>query len=326
MKSQKFMLGMELSLKIFLTFLILIPLLILGITLFYPFSLVQVRTPPELGPDFENKINSSENLLSPLAGTEKKIFWADSSKEKTHLSFIYLHGWSASRQEISPVVENVSAKLKANLFMTRLTGHGLGTEGPTSITTQKLLLDAEEAFQVGKKIGEKVVFVGVSTGASLAIYLASRYQYKNPQDIAALILISPNFRPHRKDSLLLRGPFGPFFSRMIIGPYYEFIPKNDEQKKYWTTRYTSRALPEMMNLVDGVRRISLSPIHIPTLFIYTESDETISVDLAKEKFQELGSEKKKIVAIKSSSHILAGKIMSPENTDQVTEEILKFLN
>ena len=317
---------MELSFKIFFLVLILVPLAILGITLFYPFTMVQIRPLSDLGSDFENKIQSSERLINPIPGTEKKIFWTDSSKQKTPLSFIYLHGWSASRQEISPVIENVAEKMKANLFMTRLTGHGLGTEGATSITTRKLLVDAEEAFQVGKKIGEKVIFVGVSTGASLAVYLASRYQAKNPQDIAALILISPNFRPHQTASLLLRGPFGPLFSRMIIGPYYEFIPKNEQQKRYWTTRYASRALTEMMNLVDGVRRISLASIHIPTLFIYTESDETISVGLAKEKFQELGSEKKKLVAIKSSSHILAGKIMSPENTDQVTEEILKFLN
>ncbi len=317
---------MELSFKIFFLFLILVPVVILGITLFYPFSMVQIRPPSELGLDFEEQIKNSENLLSPIPGTEKKIFWAESSKQKTQMSFIYLHGWSASRQEISPVVENVADQMKANLFMTRLSGHGLGVDGLTSITTKKLLSDAEEAFQVGKKIGEKVVFVGVSTGASLAVYLASRYQAKNSQDILALILISPNFRPHQTSSLLLRGPFGPLFSRLIIGPYYEFIPKNDEQKKYWTTRYASQALTEMMNLVDGVRRISLASIHIPTLFIYTENDDTISIDLAKEKFKELGSEKKKLVSIKSPSHVLAGKIMSPENTDQVTAEILKFLN
>ena len=126
--------------------------------------------------------------------------------------------------------------------------------------------------------------------------------------------------------MLLRGPFGPLFGRMVVGDQYEFIPKNKEQKKYWTTRYPTRALSEMMNLVDGVRRISLAPLKIPTLFIYTERDETISVDLVKEKFHELGSEKKKLLPINSSSHILAGTIMSPETTDLVTEEIIKFLN
>ena len=210
--------------------------------------------------------------------------------------------------------------------MTRLTGHGLGSEGLKTTTLQKLLLDAEEAFQVGKKIGDRVVFVGSSTGASLALYLATKYQEQNPHQMAALILISPNFRPHRAASLLLRGPFGPLFGRMVVGDQYEFIPKNEEQKKYWTTRYPTRALSEMMNLVDGVRRISLAPIKIPTLFIYTERDETISVDLVKEKFHELGSEKKKLLPINSSSHILAGTIMSPETTDLVTEEIIKFLN
>ena len=294
-----------------------------ALTLFYPFALISKKIEtPHLSSDFEEQIKSSEKNLHPTFGTEKIISWFDPAKNKTRKSLVYLHGWSATRQEISPVVETVAQQMKANFFMTRLTGHGLGTEGMSTVTTDALLADAEEALQVGKKLGEKVILIGMSTGSSLALYLANKYS----DQIAAMILISPNFRPFRTEALLTRGPFGPIFSRVLVGPYYEFIPKNKEQQKYWTTRYPSRALTEMMNLVDGVRRINLSKIQIPTLFLYTEKDETINVALVKEKFLELGSEKKKLIAIDSSDHILAGAIMTPESTDQVIQEIEKFLN
>ena len=314
---------MELNFKVLILFLILIPVAITGVTLFYPFALISKKiTRPELGSDFEEKIQASEKILKPLPNTGKIILWDDPSKKKTTYSFVYLHGWSATRQELSPVTENLAKNLKANLFMTRLTGHGLGTEGMGTVTTEAMLMDAEEALQVGKKLGEKVILVGMSTGASLALYLADKY----PDEIADLILVSPNFRPFRKDALLTRGPFGPLLSRIVVGPYYEFEPKNKEQQKFWTCRYPSKALTEMMNLVDGVRRIDLSRIQTPALFIYTEKDEVVNISFVKQKFLELGSTKKKLLAINSPDHILAGDIINPQNTDLVIQEIQKFLH
>ncbi len=325
MKNQKLMLGMELNIKLFFLFLALVPVVIIVFTIFYPFKLIsKPLNLMALSADFEERMQAEEFLLKPFPGTEKKILWTDSSKEKTSLGFVFIHGWSASRQELSPTIEKVAEELKANLFMTRLSGHGLGSEGLQNTTTEKLLLDAEEAFQIGKKIGKKTVLVGVSTGASLALYLANKYAKTN--QIEALILISPNFRPYKAESLLLRGPFGPLLGRLLIGPYYEFKPRNGEQKKYWTIRYPTRALTEMMNLVDGVKRINLNQITVPTLMIYTESDQTISIDIAKKKFKEIGSEKKLLKAVPTSSHVLAGIIMSPETTDLVIEEIKKFLH
>ncbi len=319
------MLGMELSIKLFFLFLALLPVFIIAFTIFYPLKLIsKPLSLLDLAADFEEKMQAEEMQLKPFPGTEKKILWTDVSKEKTALGFIFFHGWSATRQELSPTIEKVAEDMKANLFMTRLSGHGLGSEGLLTTTTEQLLLDAEEALQIGKKIGKKTVLVGVSTGASLALYLANKYAKTN--QIEALILISPNFRPHKAESLLLRGPFGPLLGRLLIGPYYEFKPKNEEQKKYWTIRYPSQALTEMMNLVDGVRRINLKHIHIPTLMMYTESDQTISLDIAKKKFKEIGSEKKLLKAVPTSSHVLAGIIMSPETTDLVIEEIKKFLH
>ncbi|MCM2281329.1 MAG: hypothetical protein NDI61_05715, partial [Bdellovibrionaceae bacterium] len=57
---------------------------------------------------------------------EKRVFWADpATRAKTPLALVYIHGFSASRGEISPVPEDLARELGANLFMTRLTAHGL---------------------------------------------------------------------------------------------------------------------------------------------------------------------------------------------------------
>jgi pimeloyl-ACP methyl ester carboxylesterase len=279
-------------------------------------------TTASLGENFEEQMNQFEAIAHPTPGTEKKIIWARPNKVKTATSFVYLHGWSASRQEISPTVERVAKKLEANAFFTRLTGHGLGPEGFRQITTEKLLSDAEEALQVGQKIGEKVVLVGMSTGASLSLYLA----HQHPESVAALVLISPNFRPRRLDSLLLRGPLGPLFSWFVMGNEYQFIPVNELNAKFWTTKYPSRALSTMMSLVDGVARQGLRDITIPTLFIYSENDQVVSVDLIKENFNKLGSPNKKIIEISSAPHVLAGDILSPSTTEKVVEEMQIFLN
>src|SRR5215831_12445105 len=45
----------------------------------------------------------------------KGIMWNDpSSHDRTPLSLAYVHGFSASRKDVSPVVEIVARKLKAN--------------------------------------------------------------------------------------------------------------------------------------------------------------------------------------------------------------------
>ena len=147
MRSRKRMLGMEFNSKLFLIFLVLLPVLITGFTLLYPFALVSGEIEPAiLGADFEEKIQAQESQLKPRPGTEKKIFWANDKKNKTPVSIVYLHGWSASRQELSPTVERVASEMKANLFMTRLTGHGLDGEALGRVTTENLLQDAEDAL------------------------------------------------------------------------------------------------------------------------------------------------------------------------------------
>lgn len=54
----------------------------------------------------------------------KTIVWAGAPGQKTALSVVYVHGFSAAAPELRPVPDQFAAGLGANLFFTRLSGHG----------------------------------------------------------------------------------------------------------------------------------------------------------------------------------------------------------
>ena len=54
--------------------------------------------------------------------SEKRVIWAGDVEAKTPLSVVYLHGFSASSQEIRPVPDDVASALGANLVYTRFQG------------------------------------------------------------------------------------------------------------------------------------------------------------------------------------------------------------
>jgi hypothetical protein len=57
-------------------------------------------------------------------GSSKRIVWVGAAGVKTPLAIIYIHGFSATAEEIRPVPDMVAQAMGANLFYTRLAGHG----------------------------------------------------------------------------------------------------------------------------------------------------------------------------------------------------------
>ena len=67
---------------------------------------------------------SADSRWGLIDGTEKRILWYGEPATVTPFSVVYLHGFSATRQEVAPAAEHVAAAIGANLFETRLTAHG----------------------------------------------------------------------------------------------------------------------------------------------------------------------------------------------------------
>lgn len=261
-------------------------------------------------------------------GDGKEIVWADpAAPAHTELSVVYLHGFSADRHEISPTVERVAEALGANLFLTRLAGHGMDGPALGEATAEDWLQDAEDALTVGVRLGSRVVLVGTSTGATLATWAAAQERWRDR--LAALVLISPNFGPVNDDANRLLWPWGGLMARVMVGPERCFEPLNAEQARHWTTCYPTRALLPMMALVDHVRDMDLSAVTAPLLVLYAPADQVVDARATEALVPRFGSAVREVVRMEGagdpSHHVLAGDIMSPGTTDAVIQHILDFL-
>lgn len=269
---------------------------------------------------------SEQRYGDVVEGTEKRIRWAHEDRRKTSLSIIYLHGYTATRQEVDPLCDELAEALGANVFYTRLTGHGRPPLAMGEVRGSDWLRDAREALEIGRLIGERVIVVGTSTGGTLALWLAQR---KEASAVAAQVLISPNFGPRSRSGELLAGPWGAQLLQQLVGDEYRWTPHNDEQAKYWTWKYPSRALLPMMAIVREVRDSPIESIRQPTLVIYSPNDRVVSAEEILEAHKRLGASIKPIIAVDRSgdpsNHVLAGRILAPNDTSRVRDWILKFI-
>ena len=93
---------------------------------------------------------------------------AGAAETKAPLSIVYLHGFSASSEEIRPVPDDVAAALGANLVHTRFKGHGRDGDAMAEGSVPTWMADAVEALAVARRVGKKVMIMSTSTGGTLA--------------------------------------------------------------------------------------------------------------------------------------------------------------
>lgn len=314
--------------KVFLFIAILIGtfLISLPITRYRLEEKIIQRPLPDALVELDSYLLKSETGFGDVVpGTEKKIFWANGKQVKTEYSIIYIHGFSASRPEMSPLGDLIARDLKANIFYTRLTGHARPPEAFSQASANDWLNDMVEAFEIGKKIGTKVIIIGSSTGCTLAAWLASKEEFQ--KDISSLIFISPNFYPHSKMTKLFLYPAGVEFAKLIYGKERSWEPQSEQVAKYWNHKYRWEALTPMIVLVEFVKDISFEKIQTPSLFLYTERDTVIDTKEIVKKFEQLGSKKKTLRNLSQvPDHVMAGDIRSPDTTPLLQKEIIGFLN
>jgi pimeloyl-ACP methyl ester carboxylesterase len=237
-----------------------------------------------------------------------------------------LHGFTASRQETAPTFERLAAGLQANLFYARLTGHGLGADAIGAADLADWLADAEEAWQIGTSIGQRVVIVGTSMGAMLAAWLA----YRHPA-AAALVQLSPNYRPADAAAPLLALPGGRRLARMVLGRYRDTsVAENPPANLYWTNRHDTRSLVPMMQLSRLGSGLPLEKFAMPTLVVYTSTDRVVSVPAIERAFRRIGTgvagQRKRLVDLPGAhDHVLGGWILSPDTTQALCSAVRSFL-
>jgi alpha-beta hydrolase superfamily lysophospholipase len=271
----------------------------------------------------------AEQACGPIRpGAAKGIVWHDPRlRRPTDLCLVYLHGFSASRGEIAPVCDRMAHRLGANLFYTRLAGHGRDGVALAAATTADWLYDAREAVALGRRLGRRVVIFGTSTGGTLAVWAAA--QAELAPHVSALVLMSPNFGPHHPLAGPLQYPcLQPAVVRLIRS-WRRFPAVNAGHAAVWTLDYPWTAVLPMLNLVRTVGRIDPRRIRIPVLLFYHAGDRVVRVGRMRRFYRCLGSRSRRRFRIDRSAHpgrhILAGDIFAPAMTRPVADLAAAFI-
>ena len=284
---------------------------------------------PRLRGDLDEYLATAEASIRNLRrGEERGIVWIDpEARSRTPLSLVYLHGFSADRHEVDPLVSQLGAELGANAYFARLRGHGRDGAAMAEATVEDWFADASEAVAIGARIGERAVLIGTSTGGTLAVWAASREEAGGR--LAAVVMISPNFHPKDRMSRLLLYPWGGVVARVVSGAERCFTEENAEQALHWTTCYPTSALLPMMALVEHVRTLDLSGVRVPMLVMYSPSDDVVDPGETQRVVATLTGADGKVFVYKGAGdpaqHVLAGDILSPESTAVIVARVLQFL-
>jgi esterase/lipase len=243
------------------------------------------------------------------------------SESQSEYSILYLHGFSASPAEISPCVELLADSLNANAFLPRLSLHGEQGGRFENLTADDLFNDAENSFKLASQIGKKVIVVGTSTGASLALWLASRHQDR----IWLTIMLSPNLAVKDDRGFLLAGPLGRLVAKTILGPMYKWDARHASQEQFWTTEYQSESLRAMADVVALVSSLKIKNSSSSFLTFINPEDQVINSDKALDYIKKINSKFNEIVLVQTDEHVLAGKITAPQNVEFFHNTVLSYI-
>ena len=99
-------------------------------------------------------------------------------KSKSRNEFFLIHGYSGSPTDFCELPSFLHKQFKANVKCDILPGHCTDLEDLNKFNLKDFIENVENSLKKEIKSGKKIVLVGISFGAQLALYLASKYPVK----------------------------------------------------------------------------------------------------------------------------------------------------
>lgn len=284
---------------------------------------------PGTGAELERYISAEESRHRIKPNNEARIIWNDSTKQKTPYSIVYLHGFSASQAEGDPIHRMFAKEFGCNLYLPRISDHGIDTTDALLLfTAERAWESAKEALAVGEQLGEKVILLSTSTGGTLALKLAAEF----PEDVYALISLSPNIAINDPAAFLLNDPWGLHIARMVMGGKYRVTDASEEHARYWNKKYRLESLTELEELLESSMKKELfARVNQPSLILYyykneEEQDPQVKVSAMLDMHGQLGTPNDLKIAKAmpdAGAHVL-GSSMTSKDVDGVYREIINF--
>lgn len=285
--------------------------------------------------ELEQFVSARENDVDCLKpDTRARIVWADpDGKTRTSCSVVYLHGFTASQGEGYPTHLDFARRYGFNLYLSRLKGHGIDhPDAFTGLTPQHFIDSAAEAMAIGTRLGSEVILMGTSTGASLALYLASKAGRE--EFLRGLILYSPLIEFYGIKSRLLSNRWSRSVLKLVPGNSYMMKTNidNPRQKQVWYQKYRMEGALALGALVEKTMTVrTFKNVTLPAFVGYyykskTLQDQTVSVEAIKQMFDSLGTapEKRRLVNFPDAgTHVICSSLLS-NSVKQVEKQTFQF--
>lgn len=289
---------------------------------------VAARFEGEIGADLDAYLAAREAKFTDIRdGEAMRIVWAGETGAKTPLAVVYFHGFSASSEEIRPVPDEVAAGLGANLVYTRFAGHGRTEDAMAEPSVADWMRDVDEALQIARRVGERVVILSTSTGGTFAAEAAMAPDLA--EAIAGIVFVSPNFGINNPAAPLLSWPAARWWLPILVGERREFEPRNAGQAAHWTTSYPNVAALPLAAIVDHAVDLDFAGATIPALFYFTDQDKVVLAERTRHVMAAWGGPVRFVEApmgagVDDFGHVVTGDIISPGNTPGTIAAILDW--
>ncbi len=282
--------------------------------------------------ELEQLITDSELAVANIKrDNEARIVWFDGKPARTSCSIVYLHGFTASQGEGYPIHGDIARRYGCNLYLSRLFGHGIDDKDAfRDMTMDRLISSAIYAYAVGRKIGEDVILMGTSTGASLAMFIASLFS-----EVKGIIAYSPLIDFHEIKARLIRSPYFRFLLTQLIR--FKYIHKSNnstpKEEQYWYTDYHINGLIALNEFIQTyMQSETYQKVTQPFFLGYyyrdkKEQDPTVSVKKMMSMYHLLGTsqDRKKMINFRNAHAHVIGSEYTSDTYYEVRSETINFI-
>ena len=103
-----------------------------------------------------------------------------------------------------------------------------------------------------------------------------------------------------------------------------------KHEKYWSLTYSTKSVIELANLVKFTNSLNFKNIKTPALFFYSNEDKVVDTRKTSKVIKRWGGEVEEVILKLTASddpysHVIAGKIRSPNQTRHVVEKIIYWI-
>lgn len=261
------------------------------------------------------RMRSFDRLHTKSRNIGKPQYLAGDSKQP---GIILIHGFLASPKEMEEL-GGVLNELGYGVYLVRLCGHGTLSKEMHNCSVKGWLESVNRGYAVLSHYHQKILMVGFSAGALLALIKSSA----SVDNIVGIVAINPALSLKQKSvsfSSLLDSWNNMLSSFSMETGTLKWVDNKPENPDSNYDRIYISGLRQLLILQDSCRE-HLQRVSLPLLVIQGEHDPVIDIDGAEEIIDKVLSSDKKLLLIDAKHHVIVRGI----GAEQVFSPILSFI-